>query len=117
MNWPLHYTAMTALCFAALSALALAMDKHAAQVQMAGAASRILPPLPLRIMGWALLACAAALCIRAEGVGIGLVAWCGVFTAAGVPLVLLITYRPASLPATAMAAAVISLLLIPVAAM
>jgi hypothetical protein len=98
-----------ALSLAAFAALGLAMERHHTQVFGAGAfnATR---QRALRIGGWALLAASAALCLSAFGVGMGLVAWCGLLTAAGIVVAWLLPYRARWLPWVAGASLPVALL-------
>jgi FtsH-binding integral membrane protein len=95
MTAALHYAATTLLAFAAFALLALAMPKHFAAVMRREIISS--HQWLLRALGAAFLAITMWLRIRAEGVGIGLVAWCGVLTLAAFGVVLLLTYNPRKL--------------------
>jgi hypothetical protein len=73
--------------------LCLAMQRHHEQ---ALGHRRIPPPLRRRLAGggWLLLAASLALLVHAAGWGLGLVIWTGLLTAAALPVVVLLTYRP-----------------------
>ena len=80
------------LAYAGFVALALAMNRHHRQVWNGEASehTRIL----LRIAGAAGLASAFALCIRYAGWSVGPVLMLGLLSAAGIAVVLLLTFRP-----------------------
>lgn len=80
------------VCYAALLALCLAMDRHHAQV-LHGKPQRSRRQL-LRLAGWALLAAALWLCSLAWGWAIGPVAWFGLLSMAALGLVFLLPYAP-----------------------
>jgi hypothetical protein len=81
---------------AALTALCLAMPKHHAQVwQHEGSPGR---RTLLRAAGWLALWLAAAICVVADGVGVGLVLWCALLTVAGSVVAWLLPYRPRWIP-------------------
>lgn len=81
------------LAYAAFAALCLAMERH-----WSDRFGREAQPgrwrLPLQMAGAALLAVSLALGLAGHGFGIGLVAWLGTLTAAGLALVLTLTYWP-----------------------
>ena len=83
-----------ALCYAGLSALCLAMDRHYADLHGRGAE----PPAPLRRRlrwtGWLALAAALAWAMHSAGYGYGLVAWVGCLTGCGLLLIWLLPYAP-----------------------
>lgn len=85
--------------FAGLTSLALAMKKHRSGL-------RLPPALPgsARVLGWMLLGLAAAVAVWRFGPGMGVTAWIGQTSVAGVALVLLMSWRPASAPAVALVA-------------
>jgi hypothetical protein len=92
-----------AVVVAAFSLLAMSQDTHHQR-----ALGRRLPTRQgwmLRVAGWGLLVVAAAVCIGGLGVGVGLVAWCGALTAAGLGVVLCTTYTPHWLARLAVAGA------------
>jgi Protein of unknown function (DUF3325) len=96
----------------ALTALCLAMPKHHAQVwrHEGSAPHRAL----LRVLGGFGLIATVALCIAADGVGIGLVMFCAVLTLAGSCVAWLLPYRArgvAALGALSAASAVFTALL------
>lgn len=81
------------LAYAGFAALCLAMERHHREVF----GSRRIPPrrrLALRLAGWVLLAASFPACVAGWGWAFGPVAWCGVLTAAALPVVLLLPYRP-----------------------
>jgi Protein of unknown function (DUF3325) len=66
--------------------------------------------------GALLLALSAAVCIRAHGIGVGLVLWCGLLTAAGLVVAWLLAYRARWLPSLgggALVCAAVSLVAVP----
>ena len=83
-----------ALCYAGLSALCLAMDRHYADLHGRGAE----PPAPLRrrLQWTGSLAMAAALAwaMHLAGGGYGLVYWVGSLTGCGLLLIWLLPYAP-----------------------
>lgn len=82
-----------ALAYAGFTALCLAMERHHEEVFR----SRRIPPnrrLVLRVAGWGLLTASFPACIAYWGWVIGPVAWCGLLTAAALPLALLLPYAP-----------------------
>lgn len=82
-----------ALAYAGFAALCLAMERHHGEVF----GTRRIPPrrrAVLRPAGWALLAASFPVCIAGWGWTLGPVAWCGALTAAALPIVLLLPYRP-----------------------
>lgn len=82
-----------ALAYAGFTALCLAMERHHGEVF----GSRRIPArrrFLLRVAGWALLAASFPACIAYWGWVIGPVAWCGLLTAAVLPLALLLPYAP-----------------------
>jgi uncharacterized membrane protein YccC len=85
-----------ALAFLALGAFALAMPKHFEQAWQREPTAR--QRAALRLAGGLLLAAAAAACLRAEGVALGIVLWCAVLTPAGWGAALLLTYAPRHVP-------------------
>lgn len=91
MDVPLASWLAGSLCYAGLSGLCLAMDRHHRQVWTgkAPAAQR-----GLRLAGWLLLALALWPCILAWGAAVGVVLWLGWLAVGGLLLVLLLPYRP-----------------------
>ncbi|NBV16265.1 DUF3325 domain-containing protein [Janthinobacterium sp.] len=83
-----------ALCYAGLSALCLAMDRHYADLHGRGAE----PPAPLRRRlqwtGSLALAAALAWAMHLAGGGYGLVYWVGSLTGCGLLLIWLLPYAP-----------------------
>lgn len=80
------------VCYAAMLALCLAMDRHHAQV-LHGKPARS-RRLVLRAVGWSLLAMALWLCSLAWGWAIGPVAWFGLLSASALALAFLLPYAP-----------------------
>jgi len=83
-----------ALCYAGLSSLCLAMDRHYADLHGRGAE----PPAPLRRRlqwgGWLALAAGLAWAMHIAGGGYGLVYWIGSLTGCGLLLIWLLPYAP-----------------------
>ncbi len=82
-----------ALAHAGFVALCLSLERHHEQVL----GQRRVPPARRRWLsggGWLLLAASLAPPVRAEGWGLGLVTWLGLLTAAALPVVLLLSFRP-----------------------
>ena len=82
-----------ALCLAAFALLALAMDRHHAQVLGHAPPSTARRRL-LRTAACALLVAAGGLCLRAHGTGVGLVTWCALLNVAGLAVGWLLAYQP-----------------------
>jgi len=82
-----------ALAYAGLAALCLAMERHHGQVfaRRGPAPGR---QRALRLLGWLLLALSPLPAIALRGAGEGTVLWCGLLTAALLPLALLLAYAP-----------------------
>ncbi|MGE4322967.1 MAG: DUF3325 domain-containing protein [Sphingobium sp.] len=97
-----------ALSFLAFVAFALAMDRHHGQILDGRPGARF--RRSMRLAGAALLCLSAAACVAAYGWSIGLTWWIGILTAAAMPLLLLLTYRPRAIVPMAMACPVIALL-------
>lgn len=84
------------IAVAGMAGLALAMPRHFAQVwrrEPAAAHSH-----SLRVIGWLALLGSAAMCVRANGVGVGLVMFCAVLSVGGLLVAWLLPYRPRWLP-------------------
>lgn len=102
------------LSFSAFTALSLAMEKHQQDLHGKAAAT---PGrrTQWRVLGWALLTVAFALCVVDHGWALGPVLWLGTMTLGGVALAFgLYPYRPAwiaplaiALPALGLVAAVL----------
>ncbi len=90
-----------ALAYAGFVALCLAMDRHHGQVFR----HRAVPwqRQALRLVGWLLLAASLPACIAGWGWPVGLVAWFGILSAAGLLLVFLLPYAPRVTAALALA--------------
>lgn len=80
------------LAYAGLGALCLAMGRH--QRQVLGRELARWPARMLRLVGWGLVAAAMLACTQGWGVSVGLVAWLGFLSAAGLALVFLLPYLP-----------------------
>lgn len=109
MNEVLISLAALALCFAGMSALSLAMDRH--YEQFTGHSEP--PPLQrrwLRGFGSAALALAVWPCVAHWGWGIGLTAWCAWLTAGGMAVAWTLPYIPRWTVRASAAAAGIGLL-------
>lgn len=73
--------------------LCLSMERHHEQVL----GRRRIAPLRRRLLagaGWLLLLLSPLPLVRADGWGLGVVSWTGLLTAAALPVVLLLTFRP-----------------------
>lgn len=90
MNFALAYCTCVLLC--------VAMNRHGAQIFPA---HKLPPKLPkiLASCGWLLLLLTAALCMKQQGIGTGLAALAGIFTAATFVLALLLNYAARWIPA------------------
>jgi hypothetical protein len=84
---------VVALCWAAFTALALALERHHAQVFGAPAARRR-ERWGWRSAGVALLVAAATAAVGLDGPGVGLVLWCGALTIAGLGVSAVLAWRP-----------------------
>jgi hypothetical protein len=93
MTHTLHYAVTISLAFAAFASLALAMPKHFVSVVGRELTNNGYQWL-LRTLGVGLLAVSMGCCIRIDGVGVGLAAWCGVLTVAAFAVASLLSYRP-----------------------
>lgn len=83
-----------ALSFSAFTALSLAMEKHQHDLHGKAAASPA-RRTQWRVLGWALLAVAFALCVADHGWAMGPVVWLGTMTLGGAVLSFgLYPYRP-----------------------
>ncbi|MDM0014726.1 DUF3325 family protein [Variovorax sp. J22P168] len=91
----------SALCFAAMAALAFAMDRHHAQLTQQHEVPRR-RRLVLRGGAMALLALALASCIAGWGGSVGSVAFIGFLSLGALPVALLLPYRPRLLPGLAL---------------
>lgn len=84
-----------ALTHAGLVALAMAMDRHHRQLRPSTASHTAPGTLGWKLAGWLLLALSLQLSTQNWGVGTGLVAWCGIATAAALALILMLPFAPA----------------------
>jgi hypothetical protein len=93
------------LAFAGFASIALSMDRHQATIEAARASMS--PPDSIsgrrlaRCGGYAVLALAAWPATQTWGPSIGIAAWLGVLTVSALCLILLLAYRPDSVPALA----------------
>ncbi len=97
------------LCYAAMSSLSLAMDRHYEQLT----SQREVPEVRrrvFRIAGWTLLMLSAAACIRIWDVGIGLAVWFALLMAAALAVACGMTYVPRVAVAISVAALPLGLL-------
>ncbi|AYA90167.1 MULTISPECIES: DUF3325 domain-containing protein [Stenotrophomonas] len=100
-----------ALSFSAFTALSLSMEKHQHDLHGKAAAAPA-RRMQWRVLGWALLAAAFALCVADQGWAMGPVLWLGAMTLAGVTLSLgLYPYRPTWIAPLAIALPVLGLVL------
>ncbi|CCP10767.1 hypothetical protein SMSKK35_1392 [Stenotrophomonas maltophilia SKK35] len=91
------------LSFSAFTALSLAMEKHQHDLHGKAAASPA-RRTQFRVLGWALLAVAFALCVADHGWAMGPVLWLGTMTLGGAVLSFgLYPYRPKWIAALAIA--------------
>ncbi|AWH20952.1 MULTISPECIES: DUF3325 domain-containing protein [Stenotrophomonas] len=98
------------LSFAAFTALSLAMEKHQQDLHGKAAAAPA-RRTQWRVLGWALLVVAFALCVVDHGWAMGPVLWLGALTLAGVPLAFgLYPYRPQWIAPLAIALPLLGLL-------
>lgn len=100
-----------ALSFSAFTALSLSMEKHQHDLHGKAAAAPA-RRMQWRVLGWALLAAAFALCAADHGWAMGPVLWLGAMTLAGVTLSFgLYPYRPTWIAPLAIALPVLGLVL------
>ncbi|MCO7488176.1 DUF3325 domain-containing protein [Stenotrophomonas maltophilia] len=100
-----------ALSFSAFTALSLSMEKHQHDLHGKAAAAPA-RRVQWRVLGWALLAAAFALCVADHGWAMGPVLWLGAMTLAGVALSFgLYPYRPTWIAPLAIALPVLGLAL------
>ncbi|RTQ85719.1 MULTISPECIES: DUF3325 domain-containing protein [Stenotrophomonas] len=98
------------LSFSAFTALSLAMEKHQHDLHGKAAATPA-RRTQWRVLGWALLTAAFALCVVDHGWAMGPVLWLGVMTVGGVVLSFgLYPYRPKWIAPLAVALPVAGLL-------
>lgn len=97
-----------ALTLAAMTILCMAMDKLSTQAW--GRKPSATQRLGMRVVGWLMLAAACAFCVKAFGVGIGLVMWIALLNVAGLLLAFLLPYGPRLLPRIAAVVATAALL-------
>lgn len=83
-----------ALCYAGLSSLCLAMDRHYADLHGRGAEPSAPLRRRLRWTGWVALAAGLGWAMHIAGVGYGLVYWVGSLTGCGLLLIWLLPYAP-----------------------
>lgn len=99
------------LCFAGMTALSLAMDRHHEQLTGRPAASRA-GVIAWRSLGSALLAAALWPCIAAWSSGVGLVAWCAWLTAGALLVACTLPYTPRITAGSAFASGLAALALL-----
>ncbi len=80
------------LAYAGLGGLCLAMGRH--QRQVLGRELGRWPARALRLAGWCALTVAMVACVQGWGVSVGVVAWFGFLSAAGLALVFVLPYLP-----------------------
>ncbi len=97
MNLPIAMCSALALAYSGMAGLCLAMQRHHAQVWGRDVTSA--RRLVLRGGGAVLLVLALLPCIRAWGVGIGIVAWLGFLSAGALLLTGLLPYAARLAPA------------------
>lgn len=97
-----------ALCYAGLSGVCLAMDRHYRQVYRRPAAS--MQTQALRFGGWLLLALSLLACMRSIGASAGAVLWFGVVSICTAALVLMLAYAPHAVARCALIAAPVGVL-------
>lgn len=97
-----------ALPYAGFAALCLAMERHRQQVLR----HRLAPGQrrALQVAGWLLVAVSPLPSVAWLGWGAGSVLWCGLLSAALLPLALLLAYAPRLVVPTAMAGLALGLL-------
>lgn len=81
-----------AITFTGFSLIALAMDKHRAQITDREFSPKLKPAI--MIAGWVLLIVSAVPCVQQYKISIGLTAWFGCMSVSGSVLVLMLAYIP-----------------------
>lgn len=109
-GWPAHVAAF-GLCFAGMAALGLALDRHYEQLTGVDTTPRR-HRVPLRVVGWALLAAALWPCIASNGVGVGLTAWSAWLAAGAMAVAWTLPYVPRWTVGAAVATGGVSLLVL-----
>lgn len=84
-----------ALAHAGLTGLAVAMDRHHRQLRPYAKLPARWVSATSRIVGWVLLALSMKLSMLAWGTATGLAVWFGLFSAAGLALIVMLPYTPA----------------------
>nr|WP_315249197.1 DUF3325 domain-containing protein [uncultured Duganella sp.] len=107
MSYVLIVLTALGLCFAGMSALSLAIDRHHRQVYGDDAPAR--KRYLLRAAGALLLALAIVPCVVLWGAGAGCVAWIGMLTIGALLAAVLLPYWPRRLALLAGATVVLSL--------
>ena len=82
------------LSFCGFVALSLAMKRHYAQIRAEGNSLLVTQKIVSQVIGFACLISACGLCMKSEGVSLGLVYWAGILTAVALLQTLLLSYRP-----------------------
>jgi len=93
MEWIADFLVF-ALCYAGLSCLCLAMDRHYADLHGRGAEPPLLLRRRLQWGGWLALAFGLAWAMHHSGAGYGTVVWVGSLTGCGLLLIWLLPYAP-----------------------
>ena len=91
-----------ALCYAGLTAVCLAMDRH--HRQSLGLVPARRTGVSLRVLGFGMLGLALVQCTVGSPGSTGILAWFGLLTAAGLPLTFLLPYAPRFAPYSALSA-------------
>jgi hypothetical protein len=99
-----------ALCYAGLSSLCLAMNRHHQQVLKHAPSKRRTGGL--RLAGWALLVLSLIGCMAGWGASVGAVVWFGVLAAAALAIVVLLPYAPNAVVGSTISAAAVGLLVL-----
>jgi hypothetical protein len=92
-----------ALCYAGLSGVCLAMDRHYRQVCQRPPSSMRMQAL--RFGGWLLLALSLLACMRSIGASAGAVLWFGVLSICTAAIVVMLAYAPSAVARCALIAA------------
>lgn len=93
MEWTASFLVF-ALCYAGLSCLCLAMDRHYADLHGRGTEPPPLLRRRLQWAGWLALAFGLAWAMHTAGAGYGTVVWVGSLTCCGLLLIWLLPYAP-----------------------
>lgn len=108
MSHVLSSVAAWALCYAGMTALALTLNRHYAQMMGPSAPSQA-KRIALRVVGWLFLTASLIPVWKDWQEGIGLVAWCGLLTLAASLVAWLLPYLPRFVAGSAVTSGVVAI--------